>query len=324
MGRTRRQTLTERRTEFRTCAYEVRLLSATLSYRGELVRALRNLAGLDDARVSLADAGSAIFGASILEIAMLARVPVSPRYVDVKLLAGLGMKYLNALDDAIDDPAVTWSSETKAEAIREAVARDWPQAHERPANVTAIPLERASAIGAALRQLLEGSGDLPAISMDMERYARAQGAHVSAQEPHVLLTTASELGRACGAVTAGVVGVHAQAGLHAPRHAAECLGAYGLLLDHAYELHIDLETGAKTAATAIIADQGSGSRVRRAARRICLAAAYHEYHTGRGMLTTQQRALYDALARLFWLRYRIRGLSDRLSHRGACPRTQST
>ena len=266
----------------------------------------------------LADTGSAIFGAAIYDLATVDRRASPIKRGACQLLGGFSMKYFNLLDDAIDDPSLSLDPDQKSYHLRNIIDQSWI-----PDRLGEVPntdyFQGAKILGDAIRDRLLFYGDNQPVLATIRDFEAAEIGHGYSKTPEELLATVQALGKPCGKIMASIVEVvDVQASTQAIGDAAEAIGVYGMMLDHAYEVNADIKDGSQTVVTAYLEQEGDSPKNRRAARELCLEVANDAYSSGRELLSPKQRKIYKAVADLFAFRYKaVVRLQDALVRRGS-------
>lgn len=271
-------------------------------FRAEIVQLAKR--GLRTS-ISTADTGSAVFAAAVHDLSTVGEKsdPVSRR--DSPRLGGLSMKYMNFADDAIDDPTLGLSQAEKRELIIRLVDGIWEPEQIGELFPPTKYFDMAIAMGQILHNEVCERDTHGSYASTMQEFADAEAAHGEDITPEGLLASVIQLGRPCGTIMSSSVGIVTGKSDNATIKAAESLGIYGMLLDHAYEVNADLRDNSPTIVTAIIKRDGNSRKTRKEARELCLDQASDMRRAGMEQLSPKQKKIYIAIARLFDSRYKI-------------------
>ncbi len=268
------------------------------------------------ATVSPADTGSGVFGAAIYDLSAAHEKPNPQHRAESRRLGGLSMKYMNFLDDAIDDPTLGLMPAQKRDLIRRLIGEIWSQTESsgEPFPATGY-FEMATRLGEALHAEVCDRDTHGSYTATLSEFAEAEAVHGQDASPDGLLASVIELGKPCGTIMSAGVEIVTGKKDAAVTKAAESLGIYGMLLDHAYEVNADLRDNSPTIVTAMLKRDGDNRRTRKEARELCLDHANDVRQAGREQLSPEQRQIYSAMAKLFEARYKVVvRLKDSLVH----------
>lgn len=263
--------------------------------------------------MSISDLGSAVFAASVYDMtfdkqrACDLSIPYSYSRRLVRRVGGLAMQYMNLLDDAIDDRELGLNNKQKRDFITKAVNATW--VNNQSLGQGSLPetpyFENSSRLGSHIRDIINTQINPDPFIKTMRQFAKAEGDHGEDKSPEGLMCSVVELGKPCGLIMSSTVQTITGVNDEAVAKAAESLGVYGMLLDHAFEVNADLRDDSPTVVTAIIERDGDSRKSRRAGRAACLDMANDWLKEGSIELTRRQRKIYCGVASLFDLRYKM-------------------
>lgn len=258
--------------------------------------------------ISMPDAGSAVFGAAVYDIGRCTQTSNAEyeQRQKCRRLCGLSMKFMNLLDDAIDDPNLALSPEQKRELVTSSVGQIWERSHQVQISIPETPFfSLAMTLGGALCQEVNQDSPNDSYAKTMYAFADAEAAQGEDLTPEGLLKSVINLGKPCGAIMANSVEFITGNPNDGLVTAAESLGVYGMILDHAFEVNADLRDNSPTIVTEMVRRYGDSRETRKTARELCLDQASDFRRLGLEHLNRRQQSIYLAIAKLFDLRYKV-------------------
>lgn len=248
--------------------------------------------------------GGSIIGAALYDISTVAGNRVKEERDKIRLVAGMTMWYFDLIDDASDQSDIYLTADEKREALITVAANSLERT-----DPSLLPDSRFYRAAFHLgTNIYEAVGQDPvaetfrrSVELALQTELKAvDGMHL---ESHI--DYAINIGKACGSVLAGVVEYVRGEPDEAMVVAAQALGAYGELLDHAYEINEDLQSGNSTFATEMIYTHGDTWAARQDAREALLGSAQHYRRQGKEVLSKKQQKMFDAVVTLCDLRYKV-------------------
>ena len=256
----------------KTIKYGLEIPLYAPTFRKEIVAL--GIEGLEST-LTMTDLGSAIFAASIYDLATAdeKRGNVVHRH-GVRRLGGMSMKYANLIDDAIDDPNLELTPSQKKSLLTNITKKSWGKIEDTNDTSEVPEYSRGSILairlGNALHAEVDKSPEAHIFEAAIAECLAAESSHTKNTSPESLLESAIDLGRASGSLMSSSVEIISGQIDPVIIKAVEDLGVYGVLLDHIYEVEQDLKDNSPTVMTAIIKRDGDSPTTRASARELLL------------------------------------------------------
>jgi hypothetical protein len=267
--------------------------------------------GIDglDSTLTMTDSGSAIFAASVYDLAAADKETNIVHRHGTRRLGGMSMKYANLIDDAIDDPTLELTPSQKRSLLTNITKKSWGEIEDTN-DISEVPeYSRGSILairlGNALHAEVNKSPEAHIFEAAIAECLAAESSHAENTSPEDLLESAIDLGRASGNLMSSSAEVISGQIDPAVIKAVENLGVYGILLDHIYEVEQDLKDNSPTVMTAMIKRDGDSTVTRASARELLLDYASSFRKSGSQDLSPRQKAIFSGVATLFDVRYKL-------------------